>query len=555
MKSPRNHITLLYVLTLLLWACNMVMASCNGERHDYAELDSLNALALKEPLLSLRKINERSPQYERKGSDFRMRLCLLRIKAEDKCYINHGSDAALDSIRRLQAYFEKNGTLREKMDACYYLGGSYRDRQDYTQAFRWYKKVIGIAAGKTLTFSDSCTLTFTYSQLSGLSDAIDDHASAYRQMKTSFELQKRLHIADFRTYKDMAQAARDLNKMDEAERNYQACFVLLLEDGIQRQHEGVLGELLSFYVNRRNSYIADLIKGWLFSLGSSSLQSNASAALANYYENLKENNDSALYYTLQAFSCEERVPARANLAKRAAHLYEVLGDEENALAYVHQYFDLCSAEKTRAERRAHMAKTMLELYEKAETSSKKADAYSERLRYSHVIIFAILILSITCIGIGLYREKRWKRRESNRYEIIEGVKARNEELTKQNQELEGSLRNWEQRKTANEELQHLQDFLRDKEYALNNALHPEDWLQVFTVVNRMCPTFRQDILNLSPHMSDSALIFLYLMKLGKSRASIARILEKSPSNVGRAISKIEAQLGKTAEEAIGIPLD
>lgn len=478
-------------------------------------------------------------------------MCLLHIKAEDKCYINHDSDSILDIICGLQRYFERHGTAHDRIDAAYYMGGAYRDRGEIPLAIKWYKKVIGSAANIPLTFSDSCTLAFAYAQLAGMNDVIEDSVDEYKNMKTSFEIQKRLKIANFRTYKDMAQAARDMNKMDEAEKLYQSCFQMLLSNKLENRHIGLLGELLSFYVAQGKAQLADFTKELLMSLPAHTLQSNAYAALASYYRVIRTNNDSALFYTLRAAELENRWQAKANLTKRAACLYEEQGDKDLAIKYMHKYLFLCDSVKTISRKEANMTSVLLVLHKDLDEAKKECEVYQEKTTIYGYFILGLAILLVIVGSMSNLILRKHRRSENELCFRIQEKEEINKNLKSRNLELQESLKKWELHKSANEELHNLQEFLRKKEFTPNCSLYREEWLHVFTVVDMLCPSFRNDILKLNPNMEEGSLIFLYLMKLGKSRAGIARILDKSPSNVGRTISKVESELGKTIEEVIG----
>lgn len=135
-------------ILILLWTYTIIffilstIACSKTDNNGY--LSKLDSLADNNPEKVLNEINH-SGRCNINVTKDKMRIALVKYKAEDKNYIVHSSDSA---ITILYDYFQRHGNISEQLECLYYLGSTYRDMYDYPLSIVWYSKAIEFAETK-----------------------------------------------------------------------------------------------------------------------------------------------------------------------------------------------------------------------------------------------------------------------------------------------------------------------------------------------------------------------------------------------------------------------
>lgn len=524
-----------------------LLASCSKKEAISTELDKLDSLTITNPQLALQKVRELASTYNNKEEYERQRFKLIQYKAEDKCDVVHDSDKALDSILFLCDYFEKNGTLHDNLDAHYYKGRFYSDRNENKLSMESFLEAQRIAQNGNLSRMDSCTLVFVYAQIASIYRFIDNHQEEYFYIQKALKLQEQLDMVTFFMYEDVGRAAYTLGKNEEAAKYYHRSIDQMLQLDNIAVYDDLLGEQLSFYVHTGQRKFADWIRTIIASIENQPLESNTYAALASYYTILYSDIGSTLHYTLLALKTATTLQPQANLSKRVAFLYEDLGEKDLALQYLHQYFILNDSANKQLDAQGVNAQAIQNLRGNLSEAKANLDTHDAEKDLHNSILYGLIFLLLILLLAFLFVSLRHRHKERQLQKTIQSLKEKNNELSEKYSQKEDLLVKLEYKKSASL----LQHKLHEKQFTQNSVLSPEDWNQVFQSVDNLYPTFREQVLTLDSEIKEDSLIYFYLMKLGNKQADIARLLGRNPSSVSRAIGNFEKSCGKTLEEIVG----
>lgn len=127
------------VLGVLFVSCNhapknMPVGFTHQIRMAEAEWDSV--IPAREYLKKMEKDTLRMEEAQKMY--FKLKQIYLNDKANDTCI-------SVDEAAQLVDYYESYSPDSSYMEAMYYLGGAYRDHNDYPQAIYWYNKAQRLA--------------------------------------------------------------------------------------------------------------------------------------------------------------------------------------------------------------------------------------------------------------------------------------------------------------------------------------------------------------------------------------------------------------------------
>ena len=108
---------------------------------------------------------------------------LLRIRLNDKADKTATSDIV---IKSLLGYFEREGTVQDKQEVCYYAGSVYRDLQDTPRALEYFFRSIEYA--EDAEDCDSVMLQNTYSNLNYLYYGVQNYQEAVATGRKELEV-------------------------------------------------------------------------------------------------------------------------------------------------------------------------------------------------------------------------------------------------------------------------------------------------------------------------------------------------------------------------------
>ena len=140
-----------------------LLAGCGGGGIP-AQLRAVSEVVNERPDSALRLLNSLQGERSQWGEDAQMRYDLLRLKAQNKLYIDFPNDSL---PRVLVGYFDRHGSRNDRVLARYMLGRAYHAQGDAPMALQTY--LDGIALADTLSPDcDLDALRGIYGQMSAI---------------------------------------------------------------------------------------------------------------------------------------------------------------------------------------------------------------------------------------------------------------------------------------------------------------------------------------------------------------------------------------------------
>lgn len=241
---------LLVVITIqiLLTSCNQNDSYKNFNR----KLDSAELLMEDKPdsvltiLSSLKNIINSDDKT-------RVRYNLIKIEAEDKCYISHSSDSIILNIVN---YLDQHGSPIQKMKAYYLLGRVYSDMQLTGESINAYKNSINIECDdNTETYAIRSRANNWIAQTLMFQNMYED---AYKYFVKSYHFAKLSHNTTIEIYvlRDIGRCLVSLNKVNKGLYYFKKSSLLALKSKNKRIYDAVMSELAYNYMNIKQYSLA-----------------------------------------------------------------------------------------------------------------------------------------------------------------------------------------------------------------------------------------------------------------------------------------------------------
>ena len=142
------------ILPLLLLF--LAFAACTESVRHAKALEEAETLLGSRPEEALRMLDSIGRLDGSMGKKERMRWQLLRLTAQNKCYVPFNSDSAALEVA---GYYDRHGTPNERMAAHYLLGCVYRDlRKPQNQLQAFHQLSSSAPPSHSLRISDNIAL-------------------------------------------------------------------------------------------------------------------------------------------------------------------------------------------------------------------------------------------------------------------------------------------------------------------------------------------------------------------------------------------------------------
>ena len=236
LEMPRIVMALLGALIGMLYACDI-------RREPYpAVLLRIDSLANTDPKAALSLWEEARDSLARFDEEQRMYLALLGMKVNDKLYVRHTSDSL---IRRVTAFYKRQGDPDKLVESYYYMGRVYRDLNDAPEALHYFQKAIDVADSAR----HAPLLSKIYSQMGMLYDYQDVYEEAIEMRQKAYQCALRIGDSASLSLKnrDIARAYDMMEKNDSSLLYFQKAADWARRTGIKRRLSGILTEMGDLY--------------------------------------------------------------------------------------------------------------------------------------------------------------------------------------------------------------------------------------------------------------------------------------------------------------------
>lgn len=521
---------------------------------------------------------------------------LLRVRLNDKAYNMPTSDI---QIRNLVRYFEKEGTLADKQEVCYYAGSVYRDLQDNPRGLEYFFKSLDYAAENE--GRDSMMLRNTYSNLNYLYYRVQDYGNALEMACKELEMTQKLGANDIISYMHLGAANLALDSLRQAKTAFDTAFSHIVRDDKVAQHQGSLVHLLCDYSDLGELSKAKECLALIKSNPSEPSTTFASIAFAQYYET-SGNLDSAEIYCKRVFDDGTDAYDMYDAAKMLFRIYNKKGDTANANHYAARYIGL--SDSLDMGKRQEQAASVNNMYQYHSDKKREQRLKDEKDMYKNILA-AVSLLAILLAGMGYIYTIRKRNRQLQKIvelseqlrltsdmekQLRDDIAGREQELDEEKAALKNSLEKLdniklELQRVNRERAEHESD-IKAKERKLSEAMEQNkelirllhkseldgksedvikaieqsvagrkemtqtEWRQLYQAVDRLYPSFNEELLKETGSFSEMQMKVCYLMRIGLSNSQIQNITGLSRSTVWRWTVKYDWAQASDAAEAL-----
>ena len=508
-----------------------------------------------------------SEEAERIGAEMQgaservqMQYDLLSIRLRDKRY---EIPSSADSIRRVLAYFSKHGSEREQMRAHYYMGSVYRDFQDTPHALEHFLQAAEMAErAKT----DSLMLRNTYSNLHCLFYEVLDHKNAYQYAMKEYRISQEIGETELTCLLHVGMTYAVMDSLEQAKRMREYTFDTIMATPKWQNRAGSLCFLLTEFAFFKDKERASKCYEMVERLNISDDDNDKCYAYGEYYE-LMGKKDSAVIAYNRILQNKTGLMDMYNAAKALFFLYYKEGDIVNTNEYAKQY--ILVSDSLDLGKRQEMAATVNNAFKYYRDRDEEARIISEKERFQKFFILAIataIIIVLLSVFVFIYRKNRHLKEmlrlsdelslhRKDKERLKADILAKEEELGRleeQRQEMEDELR---MKMVQNRELMRIAlmeqtveqegDVVEQFRRAARGGTKVTEamWKELFAMVDRLYPTFKDEIQNRMSRLSMPLLRTCYLMKIGMSNSQIEAVMEAPHQTVWYRVRKIEQVMG------------
>lgn len=507
---------------LLEAALLFLLVAC-GQRGQYdTQFARIDSLADVRPRLADSLLQSLAPAMDKAAKADTMCYALLRLKTDDKLYLNITDRRDL-ALRLVDYYEHHNRSLLPT--ALFYAGRVCADLGDAPQALEYYQKTLD-----AMPETNSRLRRLIYAQMGYIFHGQDLYNDAILSFKNAYLLNKEVSDTLGMVYnlRDIAVSYRLQESFDSCLYYFKAAQDLAIRKGLKRMRYDIQAQLAGTYCYMGQTEKALLVlRPALAHADSADFRSVCNFA-AEIYWNLQEKDSARYYFNL--------LQTKGNIyGKRTAHekLAELcIQDKQPDLAIAHLKIQHVLADSIRKLDNAAIVKRVNAMYNYQLHVDEKHRIEKEKQRGEAILSMAIFGLAALLLFVG-YRYKA----------KINEARARYERLLLM--EKENSLLRGDRSKAANPEqvvvgmdyFQTTNIWRRMQEMQVSTAAFPmkltdEDWEELKREIETAWPLFLDKLRSLYPNLNKRQMRVCLLTKIGLKPKLVAELVDLSEQGVG-----------------------
>ena len=512
----RKNIFLLEAALLLL------LAAC-GQRGQYdTQFARIDSLADVRPRLADSLLQTLAPAMDKAAKADTMCYALLRLKTDDKLYLNITDRRDL-ALRLVDYYEHHNRSLLPT--ALFYAGRVCADLGDAPQALEYYQKTL-----EAMPETNSQLRRLNYEQIGYIFHGQALYEDAVLSFRNAYALNKDAGDTLGMVYnlRDIAVSFKLQESFDSCRQYFMAAQDLAIRKGLKRMRYDIQSQLAATYYHMGQIEKAlQVLRPALAHADTSDFHSVYAIAAKIYWD--LQMTDSARHYF-------ELLQTKGNIyGKRTAHekLAELcIQDKQPDLAIAHLKIQHVLADSIRKLDNAAIVKRVNAMYNYQLHVDEKHRIEKEKQRGEAILSMAIFGLAALLLFVG-YRYKA----------KINEARARYERLLLM--EKENSLLRGDRSKAANPEqavvgmdyFQTTNIWRRMQEMQVSTAAFPmrltdEDWEELKREIETAWPLFMDKLRSLYPNLNKRQMRVCLLTKIGLKPKLVAELVDLSEQGVG-----------------------
>lgn len=565
-KMKNVHIPI-FCIFITLFCC--LTACSSRDRYPEAMRQATHCLE-DQPDSALCYLSSLDATIGKEAEETRMYHALLKLRAEDKLYIDQTSDSL---IMRIVAYYDRHGDADKRLEAYYMLGRVYRTLGDAPRSLRAFQTALEIGEGSARwpllgRIHEQMNYLFAYQEL---------YPEALRSIEAGLRIYQDNGFAKgvASAWKNKARIFDRYQQVDSMAYYYQLAYETALSSQDTFMTDHVLNEYISAYMDH------GMVEEGAVLIHRLPKEMREENPIAQYSLGMiclrQEKVDSAWYYFQNALrQIKDNLYLQRDLYRLLSGLSEKQGDLCQALYYARESSALKDsiADQTHTEalQKIHSLYNYQHIEEENNHLAVKA-AQTEKWVYRAVFIIFALVLLVFLLW-------HWSRKQEREAEALRRLRERQEydarkqlsvnmrriaeleELLRQERTQKDVVRQRLERLSAEKEAleldnreirlqldeQEIKD-LRMRKTAISGWFHTAEnwdaihenspqWQELEERVNEVYPAFSQTLRHHCPKLKISELHVCLLVKIGIPVGGMARIMDLSKS----AISNIRTRL-------------
>jgi len=522
----------------------LLLASCSRDPL-LDKMKSIQDIGDSNPKQALLMLDSLDIQVRLKSEYIKCKYDLLKIRLNDKAYINHSSDIV---IKNLVKYFEEEGTLLEKQEVDYYAGSVYRDLLDTPRALEFFFKSLEYADKNSA--SDSVMICNTYSNLCDLYFRIQDYNNSEAMARKEWDYSDKLKLDPVLSYMHVAAALLNQKKKKEAAEMYDSAYYYILSSQKIEDYKTDLYYLIGNFASVKDIKKATACDSILRKFKRSDMTSSYCLSYADYYI-LSNKPDSAIKYCNIIMQSKEDSTgfAKYDASRKLFEIYRRLGNKDSTVHYAGIQINISN--KMDLGKRQQLATTVSNAYQYHLDKVKEEKLNAENLLYQHILLIVcivIVVLLIIAIAVHVHIKRKQIRRVlslSHEIEFLTDKERRlKKEIASKEQELSIQI---EQNKNIILQL-HQSDFEDSAEDIFNTikqcsvgkqSMTSDIWKRLYKTVDKLYPNFNELLLKELGTFTEQQKQVCYLMRIGLSKPDIQNVTNLSRVTVWRWTKKFD----------------
>ena len=398
------------ILYLIIGLCvAVVMSSCHRNRLAQDVLNRADSLVEEHADSAMSLLRRDSVVFLRATQQQRMAYILSRTEAEDKLYITHSSDSAMQLAVK---YFDRHGTALQRTRAWYLLGRVYCDMLLYGNALTAFDAAIAVQPDDDSTVcrykARACTwISYVYEEK-------ELHKDALRYNKMAYDYALRCDIPSIKVYalRDIGRSYSDLGHNSIAIPYYLRAAKIGAGLGDSILYGNIVDELASIYIEER---MFDKAHAILSIPNMKDVEMDIAAryfTLGMYYE-FKGIPDSAVYYNELGMP-HASASVNKNVALKMAKLYDKLEDILKKEKY-YRLYDAYSDSVKHAEtvQYGNILSRMEQMFDVERQNVVLADTKLRLTVFLYIVILVVFVAAVLTVRYLNKRKAAYRKRQES----------------------------------------------------------------------------------------------------------------------------------------------
>lgn len=398
------------ILYLIIGLCvAVVMSSCHRNRVAQDVLNRADSLIEEHPDSAMSLLRRDSVVFLRATQQLRMAYILSKTEAEDKLYITHRSDSAMQLAVK---YFDRHGTALQRTRAWYLLGRVYCDMLLYGNALTAFDAAIAVQPD-----DDSTVCRYKARACSWAGSVYEEknlHKDALRYNKMAYDYACKADVPAVLVYslRDIGRSYCYLNEFKIGIQYYRKSAITAKSINAKDLYEMVMYELAGVYTDACMSEEAHDALCLSFSPVVYEALASYYFIGADYYR-LKGMPDSAIVYNKKGMTYGlKRKNKKAALD--VARLYAKTGNKDEAIRFYETYSAYVdSVGNDETVQYGNILSRMEQMFDVERQNVVLADTKLRLTVFLYIVILVVFVAAVLTVRYLNKRKAAYRKRQES----------------------------------------------------------------------------------------------------------------------------------------------